>query len=90
VFGRDDVSCCSDNTTMSLDGNVIGRLQEMTQKRRLPPPAYECCYESGPAHSREYCFTVRLLSITEKGMLLWLPTENNMCDTFVCLCRSFW
>lgn len=57
----------SNEVTSTRDYNPIGRLQELTQKRRWPPPIYECTNECGPAHSREYVVTIHLLKFTKQG-----------------------
>jgi dsRNA-specific ribonuclease len=50
--------------------NPIGELQEMTQKKMWPPPAYEFTDEIGPAHAREFVCVVKLFNVTEQGNVL--------------------
>jgi len=58
----------SDETSPpSPDGNPVGKLQEMTQKKCVAPPMYEFQDNGRPPHEREYSCTVKLLQYTDSG-----------------------
>jgi len=60
----------SDSTTVSDDqeGNPVGELQELTQKKLWPPPVYEFTTEQGPPHAREFVCTIRLFNLQEQAV----------------------
>jgi len=48
-------------------GNPVGELQEMTQRRLWRPPVYEFTSEQGPPHARQFICTVHLWKLQHKG-----------------------
>lgn len=48
-------------------GNPVGELQELTQKRLWRPPVYEFTSEQGPPHARQFICTVHLWKLIQKG-----------------------
>jgi len=73
-------------------GNPVGKLQEMTQKKYMAPPAYEFQDDGRPPHEREYTCTVKLLQYTNTGngfqtplraSQLKLASKLHTCTLFV-------
>ncbi|KAH3721767.1 RISC-loading complex subunit tarbp2-like isoform X1 [Dreissena polymorpha] len=57
----------SSPSSVEGEGNPVGELQELTQKKLMKPPLYEFTSEQGPPHAREFICTVKLGKIQEKG-----------------------
>ncbi|ESN95413.1 hypothetical protein HELRODRAFT_102635 [Helobdella robusta] len=56
------------DTGDNAEGNPVGELQEMMQKKMWPPPVYEYTSEQGPPHAREFVCTVSLFNFTEQAV----------------------